>query len=501
MKNIKILDTTLRDGEQSPGCSMNLKEKLEMAAQIERLGVDIIEAGFPTTSPDDFQAVFQIASQLKNCSVTALTRAVQNDILRTYEALKGGVDPIIHIVLATSDLHMEHKLRMSREQVIEVINRSVSYAKSLCPKVEFSAEDASRSDVEFLIKACNEAVRCGATTIDITDTVGYATPTEFSELVGRVRGGLINPEVTLAVHCHDDLGMAVANSIAAVRAGANQVEGTINGIGERAGNAALEEIIMAIHTRKDILNAQTGVDTKQIYRTSKLLSSIVGIKVPPNKAIVGRNAFSHEAGIHQHGMMQNRSTYEIIRPEDIGVYQTHLVLGKHSGKHAFSQRVSELGYVLSSAAIDETFIRFKELADRKKRITDRDIEAIVAQAGQSMAESYTLHSFVVNSGSIISATAVVKLMHNGKEVEHVARGEGPIDAAFKAIDHIIKHHHKLKNYGIQAVTEGVDALGEVVVKIENEGQTVTGRGLSPDIIEASIKAYLNAINKALLQGN
>ncbi len=497
MRNIKILDTTLRDGEQSPGCSMNLKEKLEMSAQIERLGVDIIEAGFPTTSPDDFEAVRQIASQLKDCSVTALTRAVEADILRTYEALKDGVDPIIHIVLATSDLHMEHKLRMNREQLLQTITRSVSYAKSLCSKVEFSAEDASRSDVEFLITACNAAINAGATTIDITDTVGYATPVEFAELVGRVKGGLVRPDVTLAVHCHDDLGMAVANSVAAIKAGADQVEGTINGIGERAGNAAIEEVIMAIHTRRDILDAQTGINTKQIYRTSKLLSSIVGIKVPPNKAIVGRNAFAHEAGIHQHGMMKNRSTYEIIRPEDIGVYQTHLVLGKHSGKHAFSQRVTELGYVLSDTAIDETFRQFKELADRKKRITDKDIEAIVSQAGQSMAESYTLHSFVVNSGSIISATAVVKLLHNGKEYEHVARGEGPIDAAFKAIDHIIKHHYKLKNYSIQAVTEGVDALGEVVVKIENDSHTVTGRGLSPDIIESSIKAYLNAINKAI----
>jgi len=497
MRTIRILDTTLRDGEQSPGCSMNLQEKLEMAQQLERLGVDIIEAGFPTTSPEDFEAVSRIAAVIKNCTVTGLTRAVEADILRTWQAVQAAADPMLHIVLATSDLHIEEKLHMNRAQVLELIGSSVRYAKTLCPKVEFSAEDASRSDREFLLKACNAAVLAGACTIDITDTVGYATPTEFAGLISYIRSGLLDRSVAVAVHCHDDLGMAVANSIAAVRAGADQVEGTINGIGERAGNAALEEVVMALRTRRDLLGADTRIDSKQLYRTSKLLSTIIGVKIPPNKAIVGRNAYSHEAGIHQHGMMQNRATYEIIHPEDVGIYQTQLVLGKHSGKHAFAQRVGELGYVLSQSAIDATFEKFKALADRKKDITDKDIEAIVAQAGELFHESYALKSFVVNSGTVISATAVVKLVHDGRDYENVARGEGPIDAAFKAIDRIIKHDYVLKNYGIQAVTEGVDALGEVVVKIEKNGQTVTGRGLSTDIIEASLKAYLNAINKAL----
>ncbi len=497
MKTIKILDTTLRDGEQSPGCSMNLQEKLEMAQQLERLGVDIIEAGFPTTSPDDFEAVRQIAGVIKNCTVTGLTRAVIADIQRTYDALKNAADPMIHIVLATSDLHMEHKLHMTREQVLQRIDESVRFARSLCQKVEFSAEDASRSDREFLVEACNTAIRAGACTVDITDTVGYAIPNEFAELIAYIKERLIDPEVTVAVHCHDDLGMAVANSISGIMAGATQVEGTINGIGERAGNTALEEVIMALHSRGGQLPAKTRVNTRQIYRTSKLLSTIIGMKIPQNKAIVGKNAFAHEAGIHQHGMLQNRSTYEIIHPEDVGIYQTQMVLGKHSGKHAFSERVAELGYHLSEQAIDATFEKFKVLADRKKDITDRDIEAIVAQAGDLLHETYALHSFVVNSGTVISATAVVKLTHDGKEYEHVARGEGPIDAAFKAIDRIVKRDYKLKNYGIQAVTEGVDALGEVVVKIERDGQTVTGRGLSTDIIEASLKAYLNAINKAI----
>lgn len=497
MNMIKILDTTLRDGEQSPGCSMNLQEKLEMAQQLERLGVDIIEAGFPTTSPEDFEAVRQIAALVRGCTVTGLTRAVRADIQRTFEALREAADPMIHIVLATSDLHMAEKLHMTRAQVLERISESVSFARSLCPKVEFSAEDASRSDRAFLVEACNTAIRAGACTVDITDTVGYATPGEFGDLIRYVKENLCDPAVTIAVHCHDDLGMAVANSIAGIAAGATQVEGTINGIGERAGNTALEEVIMALYARRDSLPGQTRVNTRQLYRTSKLLSTIIGVKLPPNKAIVGKNAFAHEAGIHQHGMMQNRSTYEIVHPEDVGIYQTQMVLGKHSGKHAFAERVAELGYTLSQQAIDATFERFKALADRKKDITDKDIEAIVAQAGQLLHESYALHSFVVNSGTVISATAVVKLTHDGREYEHVARGEGPIDAAFKAIDRIVKQDYRLKNYGIQAVTEGVDALGEVVVKIEREGQTVTGRGLSPDIIEASIKAYLNAINKAI----
>lgn len=500
MRDIKILDTTLRDGEQSPGFSMNLGEKLEMARQLERLGVDIIEAGFPVSSPDDFEAVRRISAQTKDCAVTALTRAREEDILTTYQALKAGQSPIIHIVMATSDIHLEHKLKMTRAQVLERIACSVAYAKSLCPLVQFSAEDASRSDRAFLLEAYHAAVQAGATTISVTDTVGYATPTEMMELLAFVRAGVVSSgPLEIAVHCHNDLGMAVANSVAAIRGGATQVEGTINGIGERAGNASLEEIIMTLHTRKDTLQAQCRVVTNQLYRTSRLLSTITGIKVPPNKAVVGRNAFAHEAGIHQHGILSNRATYEIISPESVGIYQAQMVLGKHSGKHAFADRIGELGYVMRPGDIDTAFERFKLLADRKKDITDRDIEALVSDQANSIPEMFALRSYVINSGTMISATAVVKLGCRGKEFEHVARGEGPIDAAFKAIDRITKNPYRLRNYSIQAVTGGEDALGEVVVKIENGTRQITGRGLSTDIIESSIKAYLNAINKAVLE--
>ena len=500
MRQIKILDTTLRDGEQSPGFTMNLREKVEMARQLERLRVDILEAGFPVTSPEDFHAVQTISSQIKDCAVTALTRACQDDIFTTYQALKSGQSPIIHIVMATSDLHMEYKLKMNRQQVLERITEAVRYARSLCPLVQFSAEDASRSDRAFLLEAYRAAAREGATTLSVTDTVGYATPSEMEDLVAYVcREIQKDYPVEIAVHCHNDLGMATANSIAAVRGGAGQVEGTINGIGERAGNAALEEIIMGLYTRREDIQAQCRVDTKQIYRTSKLLSTISGIKVPPNKAIVGRNAFAHEAGIHQHGILANPSTYEIIAPETVGLYQTQMVLGKHSGKHAFAERISELGYVMQPHDIDAAFERFKVLADRKKDLTDRDIEALVGDQAYSIPETFSLCSFVINSGTVISATAVVRLRCEGQEYEHVARGEGPIDAAFKAIDRITRTSYRLRNYSIQAVTGGEDALGEVVVKIEKGSRRITGRGLSPDIIEASIRAYLNAINKAIYQ--
>ena len=500
MRQIKILDTTLRDGEQSPGFTMNLREKLELARQLERLRVDIVEAGFPVTSPEDFQAVQAVAAQLKDCSVTALSRACQEDILTTYEALKGGQSPILHLVMATSDLHMEYKLKMTRQQVLERIAQAVSYARSLCPLVQFSAEDATRSDRQFLLQAYRTAAQAGATTLSVTDTVGYATPNEMEDLVSFVCREIQKEyPVEIAAHCHNDLGMATANSIAAIRGGAGQVEGTINGIGERAGNAALEEVIMGLYTRREDIQAQCRVDTRQLYRTSKLLSTISGIKVPPNKAIVGRNAFAHEAGIHQHGILANPQTYEIITPETVGIYQTQMVLGKHSGKHAFAERIGELGYVMQPHDIDAAFERFKVLADRKKDLTDRDIEALVSDQAYSLPETFSLCSFVINSGTVISATAVVRLQYEGQEYEHVARGEGPIDAAFKAIDRITRTSYRLRNYSIQAVTGGEDALGEVVVKIEKGSRRITGRGLSPDIIEASIRAYLNAINKAIYQ--
>ena len=496
MRKITVFDTTLRDGEQAPGCTMNTREKLEFAKQLERLGVDVIEAGFPVASPDDFEAVSTIAREVQECTVAALCRCVQNDIDTAARALKEAAHPRLHVFIATSDLHLEVKLNITRQQALEKIRECVTYARSLCEDVEFSGEDATRSDREFLLECCNLAVDCGATTINIPDTVGYDTPEEMYDLIRYIRDNLHQKEkVRLSVHCHNDLGMAVANSLAALRAGADQVEGTINGIGERAGNAALEEVIMAIHTRGDTLGMETGINTRQIYRTSKLISTIIGAKIPANKPVVGRNAFSHEAGIHQHGVLKNPLTYEIMSPATIGIYESDLVLGKHSGRHAFEERVEELGYQLSGEALERAFKRFLDLADRKKSVTNKDIEAIVAGLGYALPETYRLHSFVVNSGTVISATAVVKLLKNGEEMEHVARGDGPVDAAYKAIERITKTGCQLVSYNIHAVTEGEDALGEVVVKLRKDGNNVTGRGISTDIFEASIKAYVNAVNK------
>ena len=498
MRKITVFDTTLRDGEQAPGCTMNTREKLEFAKQLERLGVDVIEAGFPVASPDDFEAVSTIAREVRECTVAALCRCVQNDIDTAARALKEAAHPRLHVFIATSDLHLEVKLNITRQQALEKIRECVTYARSLCEDVEFSGEDATRSDREFLLECCNLAVDCGATTINIPDTVGYDTPEEMYDLIRYIRDNLHQKEkVRLSVHCHNDLGMAVANSLAALRAGADQVEGTINGIGERAGNAALEEVIMAIHTRGDTLGMETGINTRQIYRTSKLISTIIGAKIPANKPVVGRNAFSHEAGIHQHGVLKNPLTYEIMSPATIGIYESVLVLGKHSGRHAFEERVEELGYQLSGEALERAFKRFLDLADRKKSVTNKDIEAIVAGLGYALPETYRLHSFVVNSGTVISATAVVKLLKNGEEMEHVARGDGPVDAAYKAIERITKTGCQLVSYNIHAVTEGEDALGEVVVKLRKDGNNVTGRGISTDIFEASIKAYLNAVNKVV----
>lgn len=499
MRKIQIFDTTLRDGEQSPGCSMNIHEKLEMARQLERLGVDVIEAGFPIASPEDFESVKIIAQEVRSCRIAGLCRAVKGDIDCAWEALRDHPDPLLHVFLATSDIHLEAKLHKTREEVLAQVKEMVAYARALCPNVEFSAEDASRSDREYLVQVFDAAQEAGAGVLNIPDTVGYAAPAEMEELVRYVKTHLKNPDkVLLSVHCHNDLGMAVANSLAGMQGGADQIECTVNGIGERAGNAALEEIVMAVATRPQLYGCQTGIHTRQIYRTSKLLSTITGVPVPPNKAIVGVNAFAHESGIHQHGVMNNRLTYEILSPESVGIYQNRMVLGKHSGRHAFEERLDQLGYRLPEAVLEKSFEKFKALADRKKIVTDRDLEALVSSSRYQIAETYTLESFVINSGTVISATAVVKLLKDGESKEHVARGEGPIDAAFKAIDRIVKQSFPLKNYAIQSVTEGEDALGEVVVKILKDDEIITGRGLSTDIIEASIRAYLNAINKAVI---
>ncbi|MEG2074479.1 MAG: 2-isopropylmalate synthase, partial [Angelakisella sp.] len=473
MRRIKIFDTTLRDGEQAPGCTMNTREKLEIARQLERLGVDIIEAGFPVSSPDDFEAVSAIAGEIKNSTVAALCRCVIGDIDAAAKALAKAAKPRLHIFIATSDLHLSEKLGITRDEALAKIKQCVTYAKTKCENIEFSAEDATRSDREFLLACFNLALACGATTINIADTVGYNTPDEMYELVKYIDKYLVGREsVVLGIHCHNDLGMAVANSISALRAGASHVEGTINGIGERAGNASLEEIIMAIHTRGATLDMDTGINTRQIYRTCKLVSTIIGSNIPANQPIVGRNAFSHESGIHQHGILKNPLTYEIMSPSTIGINHSDLVLGKHSGRHAFEDRVAELGYTLPPGLEEKAFGRFLELADHKQNVTNKDVEAIIMEFGYAQPETYRLHSFVVNSGTVISATAVVRLVRlDGEEIEHVARGDGPIDALYKAVDRIVKAGCQLASYSIHAVTEGEDALGEVVVRLNKDGHS------------------------------
>ena len=498
MRKIKIFDTTLRDGEQSPGCSMNLREKLDAARQLKKLGVDIIEAGFPASSKGDRDAVAAIAREVRGVTVCALARCVRSDIDAAAEALKDAESPRIHVFIATSEIHMEHKLKMTREQVISAITDCVAYAKSLCGDVQFSAEDASRSDRDFLCRAVGAAIEAGAATVNIPDTVGYSTPEDIAELITyiktRVRG---IDGVTIAAHCHNDLGLAVANSLSAVFAGAGQVECTVNGIGERAGNAALEEVVMAIKVRGGEAGVYTDVDTTQIYRSSRLIYGIIGDHAPKNKPIVGDNAFSHEAGIHQHGVMNDRRTYEIMKPEDVGINRDNMALGKHSGRHAFEKRLKELGYSPDKKQLDSFFEKFKDLADKKKDITDKDLEAIASEHVRETPQ-YTLDRFAVQAGNRTTPTCVIRLIKDGEKIEDVAIGDGPVDAAYKAIDKIIcPPQHELYDYAIHSISGGKDALGEVTVRLRCETGNVTGRGLSTDIIEASILAYINAVNRLL----
>jgi 2-isopropylmalate synthase len=493
---VKIFDTTLRDGEQSPGCSMNLQEKLEVAAQLERLNVDVIEAGFAISSPGDFESVSEIAKTVKNATVASLCRAVEKDIDSAWEAVKHAVHPRIHTFLATSPIHMKYKLKMSEDEVLERAGCAVAYAKKYCSNVEFSAEDASRSDKEFLAKVFSRAIANGATVINVPDTVGYSSPEEMAAYISYVKNHVDGIEkVEISVHCHNDLGLAVSNTLASIRAGATQAECTINGIGERAGNTSLEEVVMNLRTRKDYYNAECGIDSRQIYRSSKLIQTITGVPVAPSKAIVGDNAFAHEAGIHQHGVMAERTTYEIMSPQDIGIPQNKMVLGKHSGRHAFVDRLTELGYSLNQQDIDEVFARFKILADKKKVVSDGDLDALVAMKLEPANQHYKLDNFVINSGSKITATATISLKVNDEIIEKVSGGDGPVDAAYKAIDSIIDKTIQLDNYSIRAVTEGEDALGEVIVKLSLNDKKTVGRGVSTDIIEASILAYLNGVNK------
>lgn len=502
---IKIFDTTLRDGEQSPGCSMNMSEKLRMAEQLDALGVDVIEAGFAIASPGDFQAVKSIAGVVKNATVASLARALDKDIEVAYEAVKGAVKPRIHVFLATSDIHMEYKLKMTREEVLKRTFDAVSYAKSLCDDIEFSAEDASRSDPDFLCKVLGEAIKAGATTVNIPDTVGYAVPDEYGELISYIIKNVKGIEkVDVSVHCHNDLGMATANSLAAVKAGATQVECTVNGIGERAGNTALEEVVMALYTRKNFFDAECGVDTTQIFKSSKLLSMITGVKVQPNKAIVGENAFAHEAGIHQHGVLANKKTYEIMTPESIGLSENKMVLGKHSGKHALSDRLRSLGLTVTDEALAEIFDEFKKLADRQKSVSDRDIEALVHKKSVSVPESYKLDRFVINVGNTITTTSAVKLdCPDGQKREVVTSSAfGPIDASYKAINDIVGgESFELVDFLIDSVTGGTDAQGAVTVKIKSEGNVYNGHAVSLDIVNAAVMAYVSAINNMIYDKN
>lgn len=496
-RKIRIFDTTLRDGEQSPGASMNIEEKLNVAKQLARLKVDVIEAGFPISSPGDFEAVKEIAELVKGPAVAGLCRAADADIDRAWEALQYAKKPVIHTFIATSDIHLEKKLKKSRQEVLDIAVAAVKRAKGYCEDVEFSAEDASRSELDYLCQVVEAVIDAGATVVNLPDTVGYAIPSEYGEMIRRVIERVPNSKNAIfSVHCHNDLGMAVSNSLSAVMAGAGQVECTINGIGERAGNAALEEIVMAINTRADVLNVTTGINTKEIYRTSRMVSDVTGLAVQANKAIVGSNAFAHEAGIHQHGVLQERRTYEIMDAEAVGLAESKLVLGKHSGRHAFEERLKSLGYHLGKAELDKAFMRFKETADKKKEIFDEDIAAIVADESKTIPAKYKLAYMNVMTSLDGIPTATIRLAADEGDIVDAGIGVGSVDAVYKTIDKMVGAKYHLIDYTVKSVTGGTDALGEVTVKLEAiNSEIYTGRGASLDIVEASAKAYINAVNK------
>ena len=524
---VLIFDTTLRDGEQSPGATLNEQEKLDIARQLSRLGVDIMEAGFPAASPGDLAAVKRIAETVGRTprrdkqgnwaappTIAGLARANRADIDKAWEAVSPAVRPRIHTFLATSDIHMQHKLRMTRDEVLETVGDAVQYARSLCDDVEFSPEDAGRSDPEFLVRVLSVAIQAGATTINIPDTVGYTTPEEFGELIRYLRENVPGgQDVIFSVHCHNDLGLATANTLAGIRNGARQAEVTINGIGERAGNTSLEEIVMALYTRRSVFHLETNIITQEIHRTSDMVSRYTGMVIQPNKAIVGANAFAHEAGIHQDGMLKNKRTYEIMDASTIGLNQSRLVLGKHSGRHALRVRLEELGYHLSKEELNEVFQRFKELADKKKTVTDADLEALVGDELYQPVETWELLDVQVQCGNQVIPTAVVKLRNNetGEVVVDAGFGTGPVDAVCQGINRIVQAPNVLTEFLVQAVTEGIDANGDVTIRIEvpdSRGYSETaqgrprrrlfsGRGVDTDIIVASAKAYMQALNKML----
>jgi len=495
-ERVIIFDTTLRDGEQSPGASMNAGEKMRLAAQLEKLGVDVLEAGFPAASEGDFEAVAQVAGVVKNVEVAALARTHKNDIDRAWAAICHAKKPRIHTFLATSDIHMKYKLKMSREEVVKTAFETVKYAKSLTNSIEFSAEDGSRSDRDFLCKVFEAAIEAGAITLNLPDTVGYAIPQEFGDLVKYVMAHTPNiHKAILSVHCHNDLGLATANTLAAIYAGARQAEVTINGIGERAGNTSLEEVVMALHTRPNFLPVYTNIKTEHIYPTSRLVSMITGIMVQPNKAIVGANAFAHEAGIHQDGMLKNPMTYEIMKPETIGLSKSKLVLGKHSGRHALRSHLKELGYDFSDEELKLVFKKFKELADKKKHVLDEDLEVIVTEGILRTAEVFNLEYLHVSSGTTVHPTASVKLKINEKFLQGSGYGNGPIDAAYNVIAKLTGSKSELLRFSVSAISGGTDAQGEVTVRLKENGLIALGRGTDPDIITASAKAYINGLNR------
>ena len=495
-----MFDTTLRDGEQAPGASLNEKEKLEIAYALERLGVDIIEAGFPISSPGDFAAVQKIAKAIKHSTICGLARSIKKDIDAVYDAVKVAESGRIHVFVATSKIHLTHKLKKNKDEVLEMAVDSVKYAKSKMSDIEFSPEDASRSERDFLFRILEAVIKAGAKTVNIPDTVGYTNPVEYAELITDIRNNVPNiNKAVISVHCHDDLGLGVANSLAAIKAGARQAECTINGIGERAGNAALEEIVMALRTRKDYFGVATNINTKEILRVSRLVSKLTGFPVPPNKAIVGANAFAHESGIHQHGVLSNRSTYEIMKPEDVGVSTSGLVLGKHSGRHAFRERLKTLGVDLSEEDLTRAFERFKIVADKKKEVFDDDLLAIVDDEARTYEPVWELEDLTITSGAKINPKAEVVLKsREGKVLRKSSSGDGPVDACYKAIDNMTSVSGKLLDYSIRSVTRGKDAFGEATVKVQfKDMHTVVAHAISTDIVVASAKAYINALNKVL----
>lgn len=505
MTRIKIFDTTLRDGEQSPGVNLNQLEKLEIAKQLERLGVDVMEAGFPASSQGDFNAVQKIAQTITNSTVTALARANKNDIDRAWEAIKEAKKPRIHVFIATSPIHMQDKLKKTPEEVIDIAVSMVKYAKEKCDDIEFSAEDASRSDLDFLATIVEKAIDAGATVINLPDTVGYTMPKEYGEMFKYMKDNVPNiDQVDLSTHCHDDLGMALANTIAGIKNGATQVEGTVNGIGERAGNVALEELAVALEIRKDFYDFQTNIVLKEIKRTSDIISKLTGMIVPGNKAVVGRNAFAHESGIHQDGVLKNTQTYEIITPELVGVKSNNLVLGKHSGRHAFKDRINQLGFNLPDLKISEIFKSFKELTDRKKEVTDDDLFTLLMDVQTNIGglKQYKLDSFQVHYDSAHSPTATVTLQTPDEKIITAKKsGAGSVEALYNTIESLIDEKVKLTEFSLSSVGKGKDALAQVHVHLTVDNQDVSGRGTAQDVLEAAADAFLNAVNRVFIKGN